>query len=125
MLRKLRWSVGAQFISEPAFILDEMPLTVTSTCPSRRMQTSSLGSRSGVVCLPGSRRVMWVSRARKVTVGCDCTTTEREPVGVAMTGRELVSITADPNLPGWFCCAAEGALACAALDATSLTKFTT
>lgn len=125
MLRRLRLSVGAQYISEPAFMREEMPLTVTPTLPSRMMQTSSLGSVSGLVCLPGSSRVMWVSSARKVVVACDGTTAEREPVGVAITGSELVSMTEEPNLPDAFCVAAEGALAAAGELATSETKLTT
>src|SRR6266702_2824228 len=83
------------------------PLTAISTWPDWMTTISSLESMMlGAVCWPGLRVVMWLSSARKVSVG-ELTHTTREPVGVGVEGWLLQSITEEASLPGTACSAAD------------------
>src|ERR1700722_31941 len=99
-LRRVRLSFGAQYMSEPSFMREAMPLTVTSTWPDLITTISSLESMIlAADDWPTLRVVIWLSRARKVRVG-ELTQTIREPEGVGVEGMLLQSRTEDASLPG-------------------------
>src|ERR1017187_7525407 len=83
------------------------PLTVISSRPDLMTTISSLESTIlGAVLWPTLSVVMWLSSARKVSVG-ELTHVTRESVGVGVEGWRLQSMTEDGSLPGTACSAAD------------------